>query len=151
MLIEDRWWESDYQGVLTPMPNEQESGETLNGWVMDTEGNTLYYRDGKPLSGGFYDIDGEYRFFHDNGRMAKSESLYLDNHWVRFDEDGHVISDTNREPETQDFSESTTENSVSAPPSSGRRISTPPGSNRKQFCICNIMADPLLTRYFITL
>ena len=112
VLIEDRWWESDYQGVLTPVTNEQESGETLNGWVMDTEGNTLYYRDGKPLSGGFYDIDGEYRFFHDNGRMAKSESLYLDNHWVRFDEDGHVISDTNREPETQDFSESTTENSV---------------------------------------
>jgi glucan-binding YG repeat protein len=112
VLIEDSWWESDYQGILTPVPNEQGSDEALNGWVMDTDGNTYYFRDGVPLSGGFCNIDGEYRFFHDNGRMAKSESLYLDNQWVRFDEEGRVIPDTNSEPENNDIAESNVETPV---------------------------------------
>ena len=82
VLIDGAWWESDAQGVLSP------TGIPADGWAADDDGNRYYYLDGEALSGGFYEIDGRYRFFHDDGCLAMNESLYLDSHWVRFDENG---------------------------------------------------------------
>ena len=85
VVIDGAWWESDAQGVLSP------TGIPADGWAADDDGNRYYYLDGEALSGGFYEIDGQSRFFHNDGHLARNESLYLDSHWVRFDENGCVI------------------------------------------------------------
>lgn len=90
VVIADTLWESDYNGILSPI---QEEEETPNGWVRDSEGNTYFYRDGNPLSGGFFTVYDEIRFFHDDGRMARNQSLYLDNRWIRFDDEGCLVED----------------------------------------------------------
>ena len=97
LLMNGAWWESDYQGILSPISESQLIGKAVNGWITDTNGDLYFYLDGKPLDGGFYEIDGEYRFFHDDGRMAKNESLYLDSHWVHIDKDGRVLLDSGEE------------------------------------------------------
>ena len=97
VLMNGAWWESDYQGILSPISESQLIGKAVNGWITDTNGDLYFYLDGKPLGGGFYQIDGEYRFFHDDGRMAKNESLYLDSHWVHIDKDGRILLDSGGE------------------------------------------------------
>ena len=97
VLMNGAWWESDYQGILSPISESQLIGKAVNGWITDTNGDLYFYLDGKPLGGGFYEIDGEYRFFHDDGRMAKNESLYLDSHWVHIDKDGRILLDSGGE------------------------------------------------------
>ena len=97
VLMNGAWWESDYQGILSPISESQLEGKAVDGWITDTNGDLYFYLDGKPLGGGFYQIDGEYRFFHDDGRMAKNESLYLDSHWVHIDKDGRILLDSGGE------------------------------------------------------
>ena len=97
VLMNGAWWESDYQGILSPISESQLEGKAVDGWITDTNGDLYFYLDGKPLGGGFYEIDGEYRFFHDDGRMAKNESLYLDSHWVHIDKDGRILLDSGGE------------------------------------------------------
>ena len=97
VLMDGNWWESDYQGILSPISESQLAGKAVNGWITDTNGDVYFYLDGKPLDGGFYEIDGEYRFFHDDGRMSKNESLYLDNRWIHIDKDGRVLLDSGEE------------------------------------------------------
>lgn len=94
LLMNGAWWESDFQGILSPISESQMTGKAVDGWITDTNGDVYFYLDGKPMDGGFYEIDGEYRFFHDDGRMAKDESLYLDSHWVHIDKDGRILLDS---------------------------------------------------------
>ena len=125
VLVDGAWWESDAQGELSS------TGIPADGWAADDDGNRYYYLDGEALSGGFYEIDGQYRFFHDDGHLAMNESLYLDSHWVRFDENGCIVADSGEQQ--SDSSDGTKENSADPKeenPSDGNdRHSTQPASH----------------------
>ena len=80
VLIGDSWWESDYQGRLSPLPEgqapEEEQGDqdteenpvTPDGWA-SLEGEKYYYWDGQAFSDGWYTIENEKYCFDADGRM----------------------------------------------------------------------------------
>ena len=66
-----------------------------NAFFTDPESGEEYYYCGNCLSAyGFLEMEDGLRFFYENGRMAKGETLFINNQWIRFDDNGCVIPDT---------------------------------------------------------
>ena len=90
VLIDGSWYRSDSYGILSE--EEDEIPEPTDGWVTDADGSVRYLRDGQAVTG-FQEMEDGIHFFYDDGRMAKGESIYLNQRWIRFDEDGCMIPD----------------------------------------------------------